>query len=73
MKIKVVCIDSTPSITDYFEFTNLTMYKVYDAVNADDRQYLIIDDMNICQHYFKYRFKLLEEVREIKINILLEC
>ena len=68
--MKVVCIDDNDG------YNYLTIGKTYDVINEDggeyDYGYYIIDDNNIKDWYGEYMFKPISEIRNDKINKLLE-
>lgn len=71
--MKVVCIDNM--VISRLSVT-LTEGKVYNVINKKDLGsnfyvYTILDDSGLTSDYNIIRFKPLEEIREIKLNIIL--
>lgn len=73
--MNVVCIDN--NINPNPARPNLTNGKPYkcigEASHSGGFYIIIIDDSGKSQSYFKNRFKLLSDVREEKINLLLDA
>lgn len=67
--MKIVCIDN---INDFESELPLTINKIYDAIYEKSIWYHLIDDRNIYIWYNKKYFKTLYEVRNEKINKLLD-
>ena len=49
----------------------LTPGKSYDVIKMSEKYYTVIDDMDIQQTCSKYLFKTIDELRDEKINIVL--
>lgn len=82
---KIVCINNENCICDmdiigpsYHDLiieetlADLTIGKTYDIIDEDDDEYLIIDDSDDEYWYLKDFFKPLLEIRNEKIDKLLE-
>lgn len=72
----IICVDNCSYSRS--SSTDLTLNKVYTVINIEkgpvsrDNYYVtIIDDDNVECSYVDTRFKLLSEIREEKLNILL--
>ena len=72
--MKVVCIDDTSNMFN-IDFIDLTQGKIYDVLEItifnNNYYYRVIHDKEGFGTYNSDRFKLLTEVREEKLNILL--
>jgi hypothetical protein len=64
--MKVVCIDND---NDWFY---LTIGKVYEVIIVSDFGYILINDISIKCNYRKEYFKTLSEIRNEKIDKLLD-
>jgi hypothetical protein len=69
---KAICIDDREVEDKVATISALTIGKVYDvSIHSSYDMYLVIkDDRGIEGGYFKYRFKLMSEIRDEKLNEL---
>lgn len=81
--MKVVCQPTTskfiPPVTDWItdkDCRNLTPNKIYDVIghgtDDGDNRYLILDDSGRQELYNRYLFVPLDEIRNEKINSILD-
>jgi hypothetical protein len=74
--MRVVCVNNGEMDGAMDSFVNLTIGKVYkalgDNVSTSDHVFNIINDLGKRGSYYHKRFLLLEEVRERKLNTILE-
>lgn len=73
--MKVVCINNRVIIDSHGsgKTSELTMDKIYDAHISltDEDKYYLCNDNGQSSYYFTRRFRLLDDVREEKINKIL--
>jgi hypothetical protein len=73
--MKVVCVNNGEMDGAMDSSVNLTVGKVYitlgDNVSTSDHVYNIVNDLGKRVSYYHRRFKLLEEIREDKLNKIL--
>jgi hypothetical protein len=69
--MKIVCVDNDIMLETYRRGIYLTVGKTYDVIEKEDNLYHIINDINNEDWYGQFRFKLLSEYRNDKIDKLL--
>ena len=70
--MKVVCIDNNmPWSVNDNRFVNITIGKIYDAIDYDSTIYLVIDNSGQQGVYMKFLFKTVKEYREKKLKRIL--
>ena len=69
--MKVVCIDnSNPLEFPIPKLRHLTLGKIYTVCIERKESYVIFDDINDKQSWYKWRFKTLNEFRDEKLKEL---
>lgn len=69
--MRVVCIDNIQRVFGSPILLALTLHKIYQVVDYSDGAYIVIDDAGEECPYSGFRFKKLEDVRNDKINKIL--
>jgi hypothetical protein len=70
--MKIVCVDNIQKVFGCLVKLDLTIDRIYDVIDYADTTYIIIDDSGEEIPYSGFRFKKLEDVRDDKINKILE-
>ena len=67
--MKIICINNIDS--NICNTNTLTIGKTYVVIRITDNGYTIVDDTNTSRTYYQNRFRLLSELRDDKLNEIL--